>query len=224
VIPDSPTDTLLGLAAVPPKVIQAAREIYEAGFPPAERAPFEDLLDVRSDERMQILLDGHASGGSVLGVVVVRDLGETRWSFLRYFVVAADRRGHGIGGRLWSALCRDLAVRGRQRVLFDVEDPDDATAAPHEVDERRRRVQFYRRAGADLIDVDSYAPPHHGAPGTPTMPLRPMGASLDAVGGSRRLELDAVAIEELVGAVMHFRYGVKTPDGPAAPPPDEDPA
>jgi GNAT superfamily N-acetyltransferase len=216
---DPPTDTLLGLAAVSPSVIRTAREIYEAGFPPAERAPFDDLLDVRSDERMQILLEGDGDHGGVLGLVLVRDLGETGSTFLRYFVVAADRRSQGVGGRLWSALCRDLAARGRQRVLFDVEDPDDAAADRHEVDERLRRVRFYRRAGADLIDVDSYAPPHHGEPGTPTMPLRPMGAALDAAGGSRPLELDPASVAELMAAVMHFRYGVTAPDGPSAPPP-----
>jgi GNAT superfamily N-acetyltransferase len=214
--PDPPTERLLGLAAVPPATIEAARDIYEAGFPPAERAPFEDLLDVRSDERMQFLLDGDGGADAVLGVVLVRDLGETDWTFLRYFVVAADRRGEGIGGRLWLALCRDLAALGRKRLLFDVEDPDDPAADRHEVDERWRRVRFYRRAGADLLDVDSYAPPHHGAPGTPTMPLRPMGADLDAAGGSRPLALDAAAIRDLIGAVMHFRYGVTAPNGPSS--------
>jgi GNAT superfamily N-acetyltransferase len=221
VIPGSANDTLLGLAAVPATAIEAAHEIYEAGFPPAERAPFEDLLDTRSDERMQLLLDDDGSAGDggasdVLGLVLVRDLGTTDWTFLRYFVVTADRRGQGVGGRLWSALCRDLAARGRTRVLLDVEDPDDPTADPDEVDERWRRVRFYRRAGAQLIDVDSYAPPHHGAPGTPSMPLRPMGASLNAAGRSRPLELDATSVAELMAAVMHFRYGVKAPDGSSA--------
>jgi GNAT superfamily N-acetyltransferase len=222
--PDPSAEQLLGLAAVTPATIEAARDIYEAGFPAAERAPFEDLLDVRTDERMQFLLDGDAGADAVLGVVLVRDLGETDWTFLRYFVVAADRRGHGVGGRLWSALCRDLAARGRRRLLFDVEDPDDPAADRHEVDERWRRVRFYRRAGADLVAADSYAPPHHGAPGTPTMPLRPMGAELDAAGRSRPLDLDPAGIEDLIGVVMRYRYAVTSPRGLSAASPDGGPA
>jgi GNAT superfamily N-acetyltransferase len=220
---EPPADTLLGLAAAPPGAIVAAREIYEAGFPPAERAAFEELLDVRGDERMQLLLAGGEDGG-VLGLALVRDLGDTDWTFLRYFVVAAERRGQGVGGRLWSALCRDLAARGRVRLLLDVEDPDDPAADPHEVLERQRRVRFYQRAGADLIEVDSYAPPHHGQPGTLTMPLRPMGARLDPAGGAHPLELDAGAAAGLIAAVMRFRYGVKAPAGPSGTPPEPGPA
>jgi GNAT superfamily N-acetyltransferase len=206
-------DQLVGVAEVGETALEAAREIYEAGFPPAVRAPFRDLVDARPDERMQLLLDG---AGQVLGVALVRDLGETRWTFLRYFVVTARRRGQGIGSRLWSALCRDLAARGRERLLFDVEDPDDAAADPHEADERRRRVRFYRRLGADLVDLAhsaSYAPPHHGEPGTVAIPLRLLGADLDGAGGSRPLVLDAPATELLVAAVMQLRYGVNASTG-----------
>jgi GNAT superfamily N-acetyltransferase len=203
-------DELVGLADVDEAAIEAAREIYEAGFPAAVRAPFRDLVDTRPDERMQLLLD---EASQVLGVALVRDLGDTQWTFLRYFVVAAQRRGQGIGGRLWSALCRDLAARGRGRLLFDVEDPDDAAADPHEADERRRRVRFYRRLGADLVDPAAYAPPHHGEAGTAAIPLRLLGADLDAKGGSRPLDLDGPATEQLVAAVMQLRYGVNASAG-----------
>jgi GNAT superfamily N-acetyltransferase len=213
---DPPGDELVGLADVDQAEIEAARAIYEAGFPAAVRAPFNDLVDTRPDERMQLLLDG---AGQVLGVVLVRDLGDTKWTFLRYFVVAAQRRGQGIGGRLWSALCRDLAARGRERLLFDVEDPDDAAADPREVDERRSRVRFYRRLGADLVelaDPASYAPPHHGEAGTVAIPLRLLGADLDGAGGSRPLQLDGATTELLVAAVMQLRYGVNASTGSSA--------
>jgi GNAT superfamily N-acetyltransferase len=208
-------DRLVGVADAGGAAIEAAREIYEAGFPAAVRAPFQDLVDARPDERMQLLLD---DGSQVLGVALVRDLGDTRWTFLRYFVVTAEQRGQGIGGRLWSALCRDLAARGRNRLVFDVEDPDDTAADPHEVDERRRRVRFYRRLGADLVDPPSYAPPHHGEPGTTAIPLRLLGAELDGTGASRPLALDGPATEQLVAAVMQLRYGVKASDGPSLEP------
>jgi GNAT superfamily N-acetyltransferase len=213
---DAASDRLVAIDDISPATVDAAREIYEAGFPAAVRAPFGDLLGVRGDERTQVLLDTDGDG---LGLVLVRDLGDTGWTFLRYFVVAAERRGQGVGGRLWSALCADLAARGSTRLLFDVEDPDDPTADAHEAEERRRRVVFYRRLGADLVDVASYAPPHHGEPGTLPIPLRLMAAALDAAGGSSRLELDARAADGLACTVLLHRYGVDASNGPSPAPP-----
>jgi GNAT superfamily N-acetyltransferase len=217
---DAASDRLVAIADLPPAIVDAARHIYEAGFPAAVRAPFADLLGGRDDERTQVLLD---SAGDASGLVLVRDLSDTGWTFLRYFVVTAERRGQGVGGRLWSVLCADLAARGRTRLLFDVEDPGDPTADPHEAEERRRRVVFYRRRGADLVDVASYAPPHHGEPGTAPMPLRLMAAGLDAAGGSSRLELDARAADQLAGAVLQHRYGVPASNGPSPTPPEAAP-
>jgi GNAT superfamily N-acetyltransferase len=165
-----PADRLIGLGDVSAPVVEAVRAIYEAGFPAAVRAPFRDLVEVEPTERTQVLL---GDDGAVLGLVLVRDLADTGWTFLRYFVVAEALRGQGIGGRLWSALCRDLAARGCTRLLFDVEDPDDPSADAHEAEERRRRVRFYRRLGAEVIAGSPYTPPHHGEAGTSTMPVAP---------------------------------------------------
>jgi GNAT superfamily N-acetyltransferase len=190
-----------GLAAA----VDQARAVYEAGFPAAVRAPFAELLAVRADERTQLLL---AADDEVLGLTLVRDLGDTRWSFLRYFVVTAERRGQGVGGRMWAALCRDLAGRGRELLLFDVEDPDDPAAAGHEAYERRRRVTFYQRLGADLVDFAAYEPPPHGEDDTASLPLRLMAARLDVNGGSSPPRLLPAAAEHAVGVVLRHRYGV----------------
>jgi hypothetical protein len=144
----------------------------------------------------------------VLGLVLVRDLGDTSWTFLRYFVVAEGRRGQGIGSRLWEALCGDLAGREREVLLFDVEDPDDRAAGPHEAQERSRRVEFYRRLGADLLDVRSYAPPHHGQQGTEPIPLRLMAATIEETGRSVPPGWPAEGIAKAVSTVLRHRYGL----------------
>jgi GNAT superfamily N-acetyltransferase len=198
------TDRLVDLTTVASDVVATARQIYEAGFPPAVRAPFAALVDVRSDERTALMLD---QSGDVLGLTLVRDLGDTGWTFLRYFVVTAQRRGQGVGGRLWSALGRDLAERGRRRLLFDVEDPDDPTADPAEVDQRQRRVRFYQRLGA--IDVQAtYQPPHHGEPGTTPIPLRLMLADVDSAGRTTPPDLDVEATEHVLASVLWHRYDI----------------
>jgi hypothetical protein len=51
-----------------------------------------------------------------------------------------------------------------------------------------------------------------------------MGAELDAAGGSSRLELEPVAVRDLVAAVMRFRYGVDAPTGSLDGPPTQPPA
>jgi GNAT superfamily N-acetyltransferase len=202
---DSSTDRLIGLPAATPAGLEQARAIYEAGFPAAVRAPFSDLLAGHPGERTELLLD---SDGEVVGLTLVRDLADTGWTFLRYFVVTAERRGSGVGGRLWTALCRDLADRGQELLLFDVEDPADPTATTHETVERHRRVTFYRRLGAELVDFAAYEPPHHGEPGTQALPLRLMAARLDVNGGSSPPRLLPADAERVVADVLRHRYGV----------------
>ena len=199
------TESLIGLPDATPAGLEQARAIYEAGFPAAVRAPFGDLLGAHPAERTQLLLD---PTGAVLGLTLVRDLGDTRWSFLRYFVVTAERRGEGVGGRLWGALCGDLAGRGQELLLFDVEDPADPAATSHEAVERHRRVTFYRRLGAELVDFAAYEPPHHGEPGTERLPLRLMAARLDVNGGSSPPRLLSTDAERAVESVLLHRYGV----------------
>jgi GNAT superfamily N-acetyltransferase len=202
---DPSTDRLVDLPAATPAGLEQARAIYEAGFPAAVRAPFSDLLGAHPAERTQLLLDGT---GEVIGLTLVRDLGDTRWTFLRYFVVTAERRGSGIGGRLWAALCRDLADRSQELLLFDVEDPADPAATAHETVERHRRVTFYRRLGAELVDFAAYEPPHHGEPGSQALPLRLMAARLDVNGGSSPPRLLGAEAERAVESVLRHRYGV----------------
>lgn len=200
-----PANGLIGISSATAAAVEQARAIYQAGFPAAVRAPFDDLVTVRDDERTQLLLD---SSGEVLGLTLVRDLGDTGWTFLRYFVVTAEHRGQGLGGLMWAALCRDLAGRGKRLLLLDLEDPDDPTATGQEADERRRRVTFYRRLGAAVVDFAAYEPPHHGEVGTDPIPLRLMAARLERSGGSSPPRLLPEAADRAVSAVMRHRYGV----------------
>jgi GNAT superfamily N-acetyltransferase len=199
-------DRLVRLAEAADAQVEAAQATFEAGFPAAVRAPFAELLDTRPDERLQIFA---SAAGDVLGVTLVRDLAGLGWTFLRYFVVTGDRRGQGIGSRQWSALCRDLADRGQTRILFDVEDPDDPAADAAERDERERRVRFYQRLNADLVAVEDYAPPHHGAPGTAVIPLRLMAAQIDDTGRSSTPPSDPTTTAAMLTGVMRHRYGVE---------------
>jgi hypothetical protein len=126
------------------------RAIYEDAFPEELQVPFDDLFV----DRMLVLRDEDGPAGFAL----VRDLDETRWTFLRYYAVG--RRGRGTGSLMWRALTARLAADGRTRLVWDVEDPDEASLSPELVEEHRRRIVFYERLGGRLRPVREYLPPH----------------------------------------------------------------
>lgn len=182
----------------------AVRHVYESSFPLALRAPWEDITAGRPDERLLVLLDS----GRPVGFALIRHLGETSMSFIRYFVVDAQRRGGGHGSALLSALVSHLRDAGRSMLLLDVEDPD---GRPDESPERRddlRRIEFYRRHGVDLLAVRDYSPPDHGQEGEEPRLLL-MGSSLAEVGG----DVVGPVLREAVTAVYRYRYGLG-PDHP----------
>jgi hypothetical protein len=126
------------------------RAIYEDAFPDDLRVPFDDLFV----DRLLVLLDDDGPAGFAL----VRDLDDTSWTFLRYYAVG--RRGRGTGSAMWRSLTAQLAGDGRTRLIWDVEDPDEAGLSPELVEEHRRRIVFYERLGGRLQPVRDYLPPH----------------------------------------------------------------
>ncbi|MGA8256852.1 MAG: hypothetical protein WB767_09790 [Nocardioides sp.] len=182
---------LVALDDLAPDQVAQVRRIYETAFPDELTAPFDDL---RVD-RMLVRID--ESGPAALALV--RDLADaqvdTGWTFLRYY--AAGKRGAGVGSLMWKQLTSLLAMEGRARLLWDVEDPDEPGLSLGLADEHRRRIAFYERLGGRLLPVREYAPPHDDghAPRLLLMeqPLLPQSPE--------------PALTDLVEAVFRFRYG-----------------
>lgn len=179
---------LVSAATLPDAELDAVRAIYESAFPEELTVPFADLLADR------LLVRVEHDGPS--GFALVRDLGPTGWTFLRYYAVG--RRGRGIGSSMWADLTGLLAAEGRTRLVWDVEDPDEPGLPDHAVDEHRRRIAFYERLGGRLLPVREYLPPHDDghAPALRLMdqPLRP--------------DLPEVELRALVEGVYERRYGL----------------
>jgi hypothetical protein len=167
------------------------RAIYEDAFPDELQVPFDDLFV----DRMLVLLDEDGPAGFAL----VRDLTETSWTFLRYYAVG--RRGRGTGSAMWRSLTALLATDGRTRLIWDVEDPDEAGLSPALVEEHRRRIVFYERLGGRLQPVHDYLPPHDDGH-APQLLL--MDAPL--------ADEPEPALRELVETVYLRRYGVPADD------------
>ncbi len=193
----------------------AVRHVYESSFPLALRAPWDEITVGRPDEELLVLLDDESREAPPVGLALFRHLGATSMSFLRYFVVDAQRRGAGHGSALWSALVDHLRASGHSMLLLDVEDPD---GRPQDSPERRddlRRIDFYRRHGVHLLAVRDYAPPDHGQQGEEPRLLL-MGASL-LPPADAGLPLGKApvgrALRDAVTAVYRDRYGLD-PDHP----------
>lgn len=184
---------LVAAATLTDAELDVVRRIYEDAFPDELQVPFAALFVDRLLVRVED--DGPT------GLALVRDLGPTGWTFLRYYAVGT--RGRGTGSAMWADLVAQLASEGRTRLVWDVEDPEEPGIAGHLADEHRRRIVFYERLGGRLRPVRDYLPPH------------------DDGHAPRLLLMDralvepepAVPLRELVEGVYERRYGVP-PDSP----------
>jgi GNAT superfamily N-acetyltransferase len=193
----------------------SVREVYESSFPAALRAPWAEITSSRPDEQLMVLLAEHDRGAPTVGLLLVRHLGDTSITFLRYFVVDAAHRGQGHGSALWTALVEHLRGYERSMLLLDVEDPDArAAGSPDRLDDERR-IAFYRRHGAHLLAVRDYSPPDHGLAGEePDLLL--MGAHLHhdpSPAGPLGPPPAGADLRAAVEAVYRHRYGL-APDDP----------
>ncbi|WP_435747573.1 N-acetyltransferase family protein [Nocardioides sp. SYSU DS0663] len=184
--------TLVEMADLAPADRDRLQEIYEASFPEELTAPFEDLLA----DRLLAYVDAEGPAGLAL----VRDLGPTTWTFLRYYAVG--RRGRGTGSAMWAHLTALLAQEGRTRLVWDVEDPAEEGLSAALVEEHRRRIAFYERLGGRLLPVREYLPPHDDGH-TPRLLL------MDTLLGDG----DGAGLREVVEGVYRWRYGLG-PDDP----------
>lgn len=179
--------TLVPATALDDAGLAAVRAIYETSFPEDLTVPFPALLV----DRLLVRVEDDGPSGFAL----VRDLGGTGWTFLRYYAVG--RRGRGTGSAMWADLTALLAAEGRTRLLWDVEDPDEPGIPDQAVEEHRRRIAFYERLGGRLLPVQDYRPPHDDGH-APVLRLMDR-----ALGDGPEPDLRA-----LVEGVYELRYGV----------------
>jgi GNAT superfamily N-acetyltransferase len=140
--------------------VDAVRSIYEDGFPARLRADFTSLTDRREDGEAALAL---VRGRQPCGFAMLRQLGATGWTYLRYFVIEQRVRGQGLGGTMWDRLIARLRADGCTLLIFDVEDPGEPGCGPAESQVRSRRVGFYQRHGAVVLPVRGYRTPHGSA-------------------------------------------------------------
>jgi GNAT superfamily N-acetyltransferase len=184
------------------EAVGEVRRIYEEGFPARLRADFTALAHRPEDGEAALAL---VRGRHPCGFAMLRRLGGTGWTFLRYFVVDQRLRGQGLGGTMWDKLISRLRADGSTLLVFDVEDPAEPGCEQAEARVRSRRIGFYQSHGARLLPVHGYQTPHGTDGHTSWTPMLLMAAPVTeglTVPGAE----DAPAI---VSAVYQHRWGLE---------------
>jgi GNAT superfamily N-acetyltransferase len=161
---------------------QEALAIYEQAFPEAERdsveniaASLKNMAPETDVSHFRVLLDQ----GAVVGFSYFSSYKEYYLGYLKFIAVRAELRGKRYGPLLLKDALRQLRIDGRRAtgwpylgLILEVERPE---AAENEEDRalRERRIKFYQRNGAVLLEnLDYVAPPVSS--GQPSLPFHLM--------------------------------------------------
>lgn len=185
------------------------RRLYEASFPPEELRPFERIRDelVSPNGQRRTHLLAALDGESVLGISIFALFPQVSLGYLWFLCVDPETRGSGVGGKLYQAsmewLEQDAADQGKtlRGMIFEVE---RLTSEAHPVyGDPFRRVRFYQRLGARMIEgYDYYQPPipPHGP-----VPLQLMFHPLDSTG----CECTSPALAGVVSDFLRLAQGIE---------------
>lgn len=141
--------------------------IYEPSFPPAERDATDSLLT--SIEAGDRTCDVALLQGDIVGLAVTKPFRIPGTAALEYLAVDTARRDQGIGslllGNLGARLDKAAGTTTRGWIL-EVE-PPNASEDSAERELRLRRIGFYERNGASIIEcAPLYRAPNLERPGT----------------------------------------------------------
>jgi GNAT superfamily N-acetyltransferase len=187
-----------------PVQLDRVKQIYAQAFPPELRVPFAELAVATPADLTLVAVDETEPVGFATSMV----LGDSGWTFLRYYAVTTARRRAGIGRAFWAQALPAMAAWGcPRRVVFEVEDPAEPECEPGEREVREGRIAFWQRCGARLLDVAGYVMPDLTGFSEPE-PMRLM-ACYDADSGP----LPPTQVAGLVTALYSWRYGL-SPDHP----------
>lgn len=149
-------------AATTAQLVEFYDAVLAPSFPATELVTrdvlFADLRAEGTSATAALAVDEH---GAVVGGAVGRWFPLCGVMLTEYLVARPDRRGSGIGGTVLRAVMGEWTARfGPALVLGEVEDPRHHGDAGF--GDPARRLRFYLREGAEILDVPYFQPALHG--------------------------------------------------------------
>ncbi len=138
------------------KQFSDAMSIYNEAFPPAERRPESELRKnlIKYNEKMFM---AEEDGIPIIFTILWKVPG-TDFLFLDYIAVKKEYRGRGSGSEFLKLLI-DMDSIEFNHIILEVENP----ASGENIEQRQKRIRFYRKAGARIIKgFKYYLPPRNG--------------------------------------------------------------
>ncbi|MCX6096498.1 MAG: GNAT family N-acetyltransferase [Candidatus Bipolaricaulota bacterium] len=178
--------------------------IYLDSFPPAERAPFEGLVEEIESGKYRLLTI--RVRGTLRGFAVSMALSGLDVHLLAYLAVERRYRSRGLGARLVRTLVDSLASQGDVSGLLIEVDPEEAEDG-RDLRMAARRIGFYKRLGAHLVaGAPGYRVPNLAGEGSLTMQLMWLPIR------SPEQKLEGEKLGECIAALLVQGYGLRETD------------
>ena len=116
---------------------QKIKQLYETAFPEDEQIPWKDLI--RLVEEMPLDFTAYYDGEDFIGFTIVYPRKSINWFW--YFAVCEELRGKGYGQQILTQMIEHY--KGQSFVL----DMESQTQVSENIDQRKRRQNFYLRNG-----------------------------------------------------------------------------
>ena len=135
-------------------------DLFETAFPAVERVLVSSLLEI-----VRALVPNNAEGdhlvaatdetGAFAGLMAYQIRQDARLALLCYLAVAPSLRNRGLGSVMYGEMLSRARQARSQLLLFEVERPDHADTNDGRAT-AERRIEFYRRKGARLLEGIQY--------------------------------------------------------------------
>ncbi len=138
--------------------IDPLRTIMFDSFPPSQRGDFNRWLNGIAEGRHWLYLaethriaDVAMSATRLVGFATIHPWITADAHLLEYLAVAREYRGKNYGAALLRHVVRSVGALGKaEGIILEVESDDDGTDADRDL--RKRRIGFYQRNGAQLVE------------------------------------------------------------------------